>query len=248
MKRIKITPDNINEYYQKVNELIDSYFESWNIKPSSLRRYLKKGSIGLKKFIERNELGNVERIEKIILDVVEDRYGMEKDNVIKFESFEVFDNTEEDDMLPTEYPFFDHLIFKDLEKSGQYSINYQKAICDKYRVSLGHVEVEDKESNIYHVNMSRNKTLGIFLLSEDDLQIMITNLNNIIVDIIHNKTISMMDVNFEEKISKFLKDKEEMLNLIEVGESDILEVVSDLLQNEGFDYDGSFKNYYFWVE
>ena len=51
--KIDINSDNINEYYTKVNELIDTYFE-WNVKPSALKRYFKNGGLGMKKFIDRS--------------------------------------------------------------------------------------------------------------------------------------------------------------------------------------------------
>lgn len=247
MRKVKITPDNINDFYQKVNELIDSYFESWSIKPSSLKRYLKKGSIGLKKFIDRNDLGDIERIEKIILDVVEDRYGMEKDNVMKFESFSESD-WEED----FEYPdynggidsyFFNHPIFEGLTEPD---INFEKSICDKYRVSLGHVE-KGSVTRTYEINL-KNRTMKCVVFSTEDFKLMITNLKNIITDRLYKQNISMKDINFEVEISKILKSKEEILNQINVGEEDVLKVVSDLLQNEGYDYNGDFKGYYFWIE
>ena len=75
---IKVKAENIDDLYAKVNELIDSYFE-WKISPSSLRRHLKRGSIGRKKFIERNQLGNIDKINKIIEDVIDDRHGMRLD-------------------------------------------------------------------------------------------------------------------------------------------------------------------------
>jgi len=246
MKRIKITPDNINDFYQKVNELIDSYFESWNIKPSSLKRYLKKGSIGLKKFIERNELSEIDRIEKVILDVVEDRYGMEKDNVIKFESFNESD-WEEDFEFPKysgiDPYFFNHPIFKDLTEAD---INFEKSICDKYRVSLGHVE-KGSLSRSYDINL-KNRTMKCVVFSTEDFKLMITNLKNIITDRLYKQNISMKDINFEVEISEILKSKEEILNQINVREEDVLKVVNDLLQNEGYDYNGDFKGYYFWIE
>jgi len=72
MDFIKITPDNVNEFYNKINSLIDEYFK-WNIDANKLSDFLKPNSQGMKSFIERNGLSNVSNIEKIIRDVVEDR-------------------------------------------------------------------------------------------------------------------------------------------------------------------------------
>lgn len=243
MKKVKITPDNINDFYDKVNSLIDSYFDAWAIKPSALKRYLKPGSIGMKKFIERNDLSNIIKIEKIITDVVEDRYGMEKDGIIKFESFTGDnDNDNTSNTIDIIHSFWTHPIFKDVKYSN---IEYEKAICDKYRVSLGHVEVIDLNKHIYQINHSEG-SFNIFILSDDDIKVIIDNFRKLILDRIYDKTIEMKDVNFKIDLSDILGDRENILDTIEISKDHIKNVISDLLQNDDFDYSGDFKGYYFW--
>jgi|AntRauTorckE6833_2_1112554.scaffolds.fasta_scaffold00413_15 hypothetical protein len=256
MKKIKITPDNINDFYDKINELIDSYFESWKIKPSSLKRYLKPGSIGLRKFIDRNDLNNIMKIEKIITDVVDDRHGMEKDGVLKFESFETsflnytkqgnvksgFESPdiEEDDNTS----FWTHPIFENIEKSN---IEYEKSICDKYRISLGHVSVIDLDKHTYEIKHS-NGSLRILVLSDKDIEVIMGNFKDLILDRIYDKTIDMKDVDFKINLKSILGEKEDLLKEINIDTDHIIKVISDLLQNDDFDYNGKLNDYYFWNE
>lgn len=247
MKKIKITPDNINDFYDKINELIDSYFESWKIKPSALKRYLKPGSIGLKKFIDRNELNDIIKIEKIITDVVDDRYGMEKDGIIKFESFNDLDlslDPNDNNKIDIIYSFWTHPIFENISPSN---IEYEKSICDKYRVSLGHVSVIDLDRHIYEVSHHEG-SFKVFVLSDEDISNIMNNFKMIILDRIYNKTIDMKDINFKINLSKILRNKEDLLNQLEikVNHDHTIKVIIDLLQNDDFDYSGKLKGYYFW--
>lgn len=77
---IKITKENINDYYKTINTLIDNYFKM-NITAKGLKQYFKKGSKNVKLFLEQNELTEVESIDKILHDVISDRYYAEIENV-----------------------------------------------------------------------------------------------------------------------------------------------------------------------
>ena len=79
--------EDANKYYQQVNELIDEYIDKWKIKPSSLGRYLKPGSDRFNKLLGRNNLKEVNGIDRVLSDVIEDRVNMERDAVLTFENF-----------------------------------------------------------------------------------------------------------------------------------------------------------------
>lgn len=135
---ININSDNINEYYEKVNDIIDDYF-TYSIKPSALKRYLKPGSLGEKKFIKRNNLSNITNISKIIKDIVDDRYSMEKDDVLTFESFgEISKNINfNSSNVGTG---IDDILYKNLTPTDN---TMEKIIADYYRIGLGHIETVD---------------------------------------------------------------------------------------------------------
>lgn len=238
MDRIKVTSENINDLYDRVNKLIDGYFE-WNIKPSSLKRYLKKGSIGIKKFIDRNGLGDIDRIEKIILDVVEDRNGMEQDGVITFEKFNsVFVEEGPNEIREDGH---DSILYKDLEESG---IEHEKILADHFRTSLGHINPLDSDKHIYEIS-ERNNMMEVIIFSKEDLSVILRNLNLFVYNALKESKIKMKSINLEIDISDIIGNDEELE--IKLGLSDnLIETISEILINEDFHYIGDYKEYHMW--
>ncbi|CAG7580481.1 MAG: hypothetical protein SLAVMIC_00437 [uncultured marine phage] len=240
MNRIKVTSENINDLYGKINELIDSYFE-WKVKPSSLKRYLKKGSIGLKKFIERNDLGNIDKIDKIILDVVDDRFGMEDDGVLTFERYSTF---VEDDKMdgPNTREGHTEILYNNV---GDSNIEYEKIIADHYRTSLGHVEVVSEAQHLYDVN---NGTVIVF--SDEDLGEISNNLAGFIYDFLSESVIQMKTLNISLKLEGLIGNEEDLKSKMNVNDTkfqdDTIDVISEILQNDDYKYIGDFRGYHFW--
>jgi len=90
---MRINKQNIDNYYQIVNDKIDQHFGKY-INPSHLQRYLAAGGKGIKKFIEQQELQDVEKIEKIVTDCVQDRLALSEKDIMTFESFTSQENTD----------------------------------------------------------------------------------------------------------------------------------------------------------
>jgi len=236
MKRVQITSENIDELYKKVNELIDSYFE-WKVRPSSLKRYLSKGSIGMKKFIERNDLNNIDKIEKVILDVVEDRNGMEKDGVITFENFSSF---VEEDSRDTD-GHNDILYSGGL---GESDVEYEKIIADKYRTSLGYIQVVDESKHLYEVQVNNN-FFEVIIFSKNDLDIIEYNLSGFVYQHLKNSSIKMKTIGLDIKISDILSSRDDMESKLNL-EKDVINVISEILGNDEYQYSGDFRGYYIW--
>lgn len=129
---INIDSDNIDEYYEIVNNKIDKYFDH-NIDPKSLKRYLKRGSNAMGKFIEQSELTDVKNIEKVIEDVIEDRIAKEELEIMTFENFST-----------------DNFNIK-----FSLSENEQHIIADIYKVSLGHLVVDNNHVKLTGVKSER---------------------------------------------------------------------------------------------
>jgi hypothetical protein len=92
MKRTIQNKQEANKYYDIVNKAIDEYIEENNIRPSRLRKYMsapKKESL-----LKRKGLSDVEGIDRVLDDVLDDRFAMESDKVIKFESFRINESKE----------------------------------------------------------------------------------------------------------------------------------------------------------
>jgi hypothetical protein len=121
---MRINRDNIDEYYDKVNSKIDHYFGK-GIDPASLKTYFKKGGYGITRFKEREELTDVEGIDRVIIDCVEDRIAMNEDLVIK--TFESFHNEEGTYNLVYELDNQQHV---------------EKVLSDHYKVSMGHIHTD----------------------------------------------------------------------------------------------------------
>ena len=60
-------------------------------KISYKKRYLKNND-KLKRFLERKGLNDIKNINRVIDDILEDREGMEKDGVMTFENFQIFES------------------------------------------------------------------------------------------------------------------------------------------------------------
>ncbi len=88
------TSEDANKYYQLVNQYIDEYVETWNIKPTNLKSYLLGNKSNLLKFLERRGLSEVSNIETVLSDVIDDRVSMFKDSVMTFENFKFLESNE----------------------------------------------------------------------------------------------------------------------------------------------------------
>jgi hypothetical protein len=83
MRKINDTKE-LNEIYSQINKFIQQYIESHNILPSEIYKYVKKN---MNRFLERNNLKDIEKIDQIVEDVIKHRFGMERDRVIPFSKY-----------------------------------------------------------------------------------------------------------------------------------------------------------------
>lgn len=226
----KITKDNINQYYEKINNIIDSYFE-WNISPVQLKRYLRKGSKGLMKFINRNGLDNINRIEKIITDVIEDRNGMVEDNVLTFENYEFKDDID-NEVIDSD------IIWDNIKESD---ISYEKIIADFYKTSLGHVEKLNIKKHLYNVsNIEINNDVIVF--SKEDMEIIKTNLKKFILQFLKTQSVKLSSLNVNIEIKDLLSGDKFEYNV----DDKVNDVISEILSNEDFDFVDKFKGYFIY--
>lgn len=232
----KIDRTNIDNLYQKVNELIDTYF-TWNIKPSALKNYLKKGSIGLKKFIQNNSLEVYENIEKIIEDIVDDRYSLELDGVRKFENFDfkIDENIEQSDV--------DKVLYSNLKESN---IGYEKILADLYRISLSNVIEENTKAHRYSVSESEDTHL-VIIFSKDDLEIIKSNIIEYAFDYLSKIDIKMeslfLKFNLKNKLDKSLFESK---MVEETKDMKVEDWISDVLDIEEYQFKSEYKGYFIW--
>lgn len=236
--KININADNINEYYTKINELIDEYF-AWNITPSALKKFLKPGGLALKKFIERNNLSNVVNINKIIKDVVEDRYSMEKDGVLTFESFgqEAVEDIISSDASGTG---LDYILYNNVDATD---LKDEKIIADYYRTSLGHINEVDKNLHEYTVDVLKGD-YNVIIFSEDDFGKIVENLVEYLMKYLGSKSVFVAPLNLNVSLSSMI-DREAIEAMVD-SKSYIVNIISEILNTHEYTYQKKFGNYHFW--
>lgn len=73
----------LNKNYSIVSNAIDTYLKKWKVSINGLERFLSNKS-NMDKFLSNNDLLSIDRVEKIIKDVM---LNKKVDGIIKFESF-----------------------------------------------------------------------------------------------------------------------------------------------------------------
>jgi hypothetical protein len=193
---IKNTED-ANRYYQLVNQFIDEYVETHKIQPSRLSRYLKNNS-KLKRFLERNGLSDVKNIDRVVKDVLDDREYMEKDGVLTFESFNLFESDEFKILNIRE------CLWKGIEKAN---ITHEKILANHFGVSLSSINISDSNKHLFSVE-DINDTLEVFIFTEDEINIICENIKEYSFNQIFNKTLKLegvgidLNVNIKDFIDK----------------------------------------------
>jgi hypothetical protein len=220
--------EDANKYYKIVNELIDNYIETWKIRPSSLKRYLKPGSKKLKNFIERNHLNGIRGIERVIEDVVEDRYYMESDNIIKFENFSNNIDTNDigDTIMSVEYQPIEKCLEIGIERAN---LDMEKEIADYFDTNLGHIKCVNTQKHEFMVGDWSNKEKHVVIYSGACIETIKNNIIEHLYDILSNKDIELIDgvaVNIQKIIDKdiFYKNIENVLDT-----QKILDIISKII-------------------
>lgn len=176
---IKINIDNIDEYYELVNKHIDEYFNH-NIDPKALKRYLKRDSIGIDKFIKKSNLEEVQNIEKVIEDVINDRIAVKEMEILTFENFST-------DKFNIRFDIKDEILH---------------IISDLYKVSLGHLKID--RNNIKLTGIGKDKEIYIF--NREHLDIIYNQICDKLFEKISKESLSLdiLDINIplKNKIDK----------------------------------------------
>lgn len=170
--------EDLNNYYRLVNQYIDEYIEK-GINPLKLGKYLNKSK--LKNFLERKGLDTIQNIDKIVQDVIDDRISLEKDSVLKFESFKIFESNN------ISFDSVRECLYRNI---GSSDINHEKILADFYDVSLSQIDVISSEEHSFKVNKFGDEVKCI-IYTQDDLKIIGENLKSLIIEEINTKFIEL---------------------------------------------------------
>ena len=175
--------EDANKYYQVVNKLVDEYMDKWKIRPTNLKRYLKIGSDKFEKFIERNGLKDINGIKQVINDVINDRVHMEKDGVLTFESFKVFESDE----------FKITSLLQCLYKGiGKTDIKAEKLLADHFDANLSQIDIVDSDKHMFKISNWENTELLVIIYNKDEIDIIKGNIKEYLVDKLSDEEIELL--------------------------------------------------------
>jgi len=221
--------EDANKYYQQINELIDDYMDKWKIRPSNLKRYLQPGSERFTKFLHRNNLKEVNGIDRVLSDIIEDRVNMEEDGVLTFESFKLFESNE------FKFSNLKQCIYKGIEKAD---LNMEKVLADVFDTNLGSIDVVDSDKHIFNVD-----NLNVIVYSKEDLEIIKNNIIDSLYEELKSKKVLLGGL-VELPLSSITGDVGYIRFSIG-NELDLEFVISHLLEAEHYE---SFNGYEIWTE
>lgn len=206
-----------NYYYNHIHSLLKEYTEQWNILPSSLRKYFKKGSKKYKSFLERNDLISIKGIEIIFNDILDDMSSFEKEYVMKFESF-VESNTS-------------NSIISSLRLNiKEADIKTEKFLADFFDTNLSNITLLSPSKHLYNIE-DWDEEKKVYVFSKENLFIMMENLVKYLYDDFIKKEIStlfMISFMLDDLIS--FDDFFEKINKI-ITEPKLIEIISSLLSS-----------------
>lgn len=223
MKKKISNSQELNHYYNVVNTKLKKYSDM-NISPESMVKYLAPGTKNFNNFIsEDDDLKDVDGIEVILKDIIQDTYAafkdglfkqMQKGVVKKFESYSINEN-----------------IF-DFQTSDEDIRQHEKALADIYKTSLSHIDVANKDINLYSVSDDGVSKL-VILFDKDDLNKIKENILKELIGSTKNKYYHFNDIaaigfEIEKKIElENILNYDKLKDLLnkEITEEDVMETI-----------------------
>jgi hypothetical protein len=189
-----LNSDDLKKYYGLVNGFIDNYIEEYKISPDKLKKYLSDKN-KFNNFVKRNNLEGIKNIERVITDVIDDRFWMYKDKIGKVKKFESFINESFDP-------------FDGLEDSN---IKHEKYLSNHFDVSLS--SVSKIGDNNYNIELFNGDKKVYFYTGDDIYQIKINIKNDYLESFYKMKieldgiSLNISDITDKPSISENLYDK-----------------------------------------
>jgi hypothetical protein len=229
--------EDANRYYQIINDLIDDYIYKWKIKPSNLKKYLNPGSQRFKNFLKRNKLDGIQGSEKILKDVIEDRYHMEKDGVLNFESFKYF---ESNDFKITSLK---ENLYKGIEKS---TINMEKILADYFDTNLSDIDIINSDKHIFKLNDWNNKDHKVIIFSKEEIDVIIINIVQYLYNELSNKKIEIAE-HISIELSNLIDKDIFTYKITKILTRDLIKkLITDTIGDD-FKFKDVYKQHYIWI-
>jgi len=190
--------EDLNKYYNIVNQYVDEYIDKWKIKPTNLKNYLLGNKSRLVNFLEKKGLKDINRIDRVVSDVIEHRVELYKDGVITFENFKLLES-EEFKVLDLK-----QCLYKGIEKA---TINHEKILADFFDLSLSQIDPISPDKHTFWVH---DVDTPVIIYNNDELSIVKENIIDYAYNQMFNKTISL-DLGlskFDVKIGDFISEEQ----------------------------------------
>jgi hypothetical protein len=229
--------ESANQYYKLVNSLVDDYIDGHKIRPSKLSAYLKTGGQRFNRFLERNKLKEISGIDRILRDVIEDREQMERDGVITFESFNLFESSE------FKISNLKECIYKGIEKAD---LKMEKIIADYFDINLGSIDIINSDKHKFRIEDWKNDDWRVVIYSDEDVDLIKSNLIEYLYDDISKREIELIDgvkidlvdlideKQFSEKLSK------------QLVEDKLIKIITQCL-GEDWSHETEFRGFHIFV-
>lgn len=229
--------EEANQYYKLVNQLVDEYVEGHKIRPSKLSAYLKPGGQRFNKFLERNKLKDIVGADRILRDVIEDREHMERDGVITFESFKLYESTE------WKISNLRECIYKGIDKAD---IKMEKILADYFDINLGAIDIVDTDKHKFSIEDWKNDDWKIIIYSKEELAVIKENINDYLLDDVCKKEIDITD-DIKVKLEDLI-DEEKFRSVVNnlITEEKLLKIITNCL-GEDWSFESESKEYFIWV-
>lgn len=228
--------DDANKYYQVINGLVDDYIDKWKIRPSNLKRYLQPGSERFNKFLERNKLKDIKGADRVLRDIIDDRYHMEKDGIMTFEGFKILESDE------FKISSLKQSLYKGVEKSTR---DHEKTLADYFDTSLGHIDVVDGNTHIFKLDDWTNEK-SVIIYNESDIDIIKENIIDFCYDQLKSKKVELTKL-ISIDLSNLIKEetfKEKMDAFLDIDNT--IKVITDCLSV--YKFDKEFNNHFIWIK
>jgi hypothetical protein len=226
--------EDLNKYYKLINELVDEYIDKWKIRPSNLKRYLKYGSDRFNKFLLRNNLSEIKGVDIILKDIIDDRVSMEKDGIMKFEKYKIF---ESDDF---NIKSLKECLYKGIDNAD---LKMEKSIADYFDTNLSDIDIINAEKHIFRIKIWNDITF-VIIYSKEEFNIIKENVIEYLYEDLSSKKVNLVDdISIElDNIIDVEKYNNKIKNVIN---DDLLKnIISKLLG--AYQFEKEFNDYYIW--
>lgn len=212
--------EDLNKYYNIVNQYVDEYIDKWKIKPTNLKNYLLGNKSRLVNFLEKKGLKDINRIDRIVSDVIDHRVELYNDGVITFESFKLL---ESEDFRVVDLK---QCLYKGIEKC---TIEHEKILADFFDLSLSQVDPISTEKHLFWVH---DIDTPVVVYNSEEMSVIRENIIDYVYNQLTGKTVSL-DVGrekFEVNLGTFISEQQFKEKFSEsLDNTRVQEIISSLL-------------------